>query len=306
MMTKVSVVIPVYSRSGDLTFLQEAIQSVLAQDYDGCSIIVVDDGSPAPVRPVVEHFSDTRIRYFRQENLGPAVARNKGILESDAPYIAFLDSDDIWLPCKINEQVELLDNRPDAVGAITDFCIGDQPDELSRLSEFSVDLHNEQFRSLLRQNFICTSTVVVRKGSLAYTGLFDPGLWGPEDLDLWLRLAIIGKFEVVPRVRVFKRRHEQNISSTPRFYRHKIVFYESWLFRCRSQPELLPSIRQQLRDCWEALAYAERDAGAMNAARRAYLRCVRLGKNPFGSLVRAAFLTLPEWSRGWIDSQRKI
>jgi len=111
MSRSVSVIIPTYNRAH---FLSEAIESVLAQDIysDDIEIIVVDDGSTDNTQDVVASFGD-KIKYIYQTNQGAGRARNRGIEESTAEWIAFLDSDDRWLPDKLSLQFKVLEAFPD-------------------------------------------------------------------------------------------------------------------------------------------------------------------------------------------------
>ena len=106
---KVSVLIPVYNRR---QYIADAIQSVLAQDYDDLEIIVVDDGSTDNLEEVLAPFSSL-IRYIKTENQGVAAARNVGMQTARGEYIAYLDSDDLYYPFKVRLQVQLLDEKPD-------------------------------------------------------------------------------------------------------------------------------------------------------------------------------------------------
>ena len=110
-MPVVSAIIPTYNFG---RFLGEAIQSVLDQTFTDFELIVVDDGSTDDTREVVGSFNDSRIRYIYQENRGLPAARNTGIKASRGEYIAFLDSDDIWLTQNLELKVKSLDSHPDA------------------------------------------------------------------------------------------------------------------------------------------------------------------------------------------------
>ena len=112
---KVSVIVPTHNRA-DL--IEYSIRSVLAQTYPDFELLVVDNGSTDSTRSVVDGIGDPRIRYIYQENSGgPAGPRNTGIRESRGEYVAFLDSDDLWVPTKLARQVEVLEKRP-AVGLV--------------------------------------------------------------------------------------------------------------------------------------------------------------------------------------------
>src|SRR3989338_9975584 len=105
----VSVVIPTYNGS---RFIKETIQSVLDQTYTNIEAIIVDDGSKDNTPDIVKSINDSRIIYIRQENAGVSMARNNGINISKGEYIAFLDHDDVWLPCKLERQLLLFKENP--------------------------------------------------------------------------------------------------------------------------------------------------------------------------------------------------
>jgi glycosyltransferase involved in cell wall biosynthesis len=115
-MPKVSVIIPTYNRAG---LLKRAIQSVLNQIYQDFEIIIVDDASTDNTENVIESFKEHRIRYIKHEsNKGAAVARNTGIKFANENYIAFQDSDDEWLPEKLEKQMEIIEHASPRVGVV--------------------------------------------------------------------------------------------------------------------------------------------------------------------------------------------
>ena len=102
----VSVIMPAYNSSETLA---DSIQSVLGQTFTDWELLVIDDCSPEPLKPIVDHSQDARIRYIRLEkNSGVAQARNRGIQAARGRYIAFLDSDDLWLPEKLEKQLQFM------------------------------------------------------------------------------------------------------------------------------------------------------------------------------------------------------
>ena len=108
MVANVSVILPVYNREKSLEY---AMRSVLDQSYKDLELIVVDDASTIDLQPIVESFDDPRVKYIRQEeNGGASVARNTGLAAAEGKYIAFQDSDDLWLPNKLQMQLDLLDS----------------------------------------------------------------------------------------------------------------------------------------------------------------------------------------------------
>ena len=103
----ISVIIPFYKNVG---WLEEAVKSVYAQTYNNYEILLINDGSKESIDELLVEFPE--IHYFYQENKGAGSARNKGISEAKGKYIAFLDSDDLWLPDKLWEQVRFMENHP--------------------------------------------------------------------------------------------------------------------------------------------------------------------------------------------------
>jgi teichuronic acid biosynthesis glycosyltransferase TuaG len=103
----ISVIMPAYNSSA---FIADSIRSVLQQTYSKWELIVIDDCSSEPIKPIVQSFQDDRIRYTRlAKNSGVAIARNVGISKAKGRYIAFLDSDDIWLKNKLSEQLQFME-----------------------------------------------------------------------------------------------------------------------------------------------------------------------------------------------------
>jgi len=200
----VSVIIPTYNRAH---LVGRAIRSVLNQTYQDFEIIVVDDGSTDNTEEVVKGFNDDRIRYIRHdENRGGAAARNTGIKAAQGEYIAFLDSDDEWLPEKLERQVKAFEKSDSRVGVIYTGSIA-----VSQNGEATTDYKAPKLRgSILRELLISNqiigggSNVMVKRELLKKLGGFDEALPSCQDWDLWLRLASICQFDFVdaPLVRV--------------------------------------------------------------------------------------------------------
>jgi glycosyltransferase involved in cell wall biosynthesis len=167
-------------------------------------VFVVDDGSPEPTAvDVVRAFRDARLHCIRlQTSSGPGAARNAGLLRASAPYIAFLDDDDAWLPEKLEVQLGFLDARKDVVGGVYSARI--TVDELAGTTTISRS-PQKKFDIYSGENPITTSTVVVRRQCLDVVGLFDETLFSGQDFDLWIRLG--RRFDLVyldrPLVRYF-------------------------------------------------------------------------------------------------------
>jgi len=179
----VSVVIPTYNRGW---IIQEAIDSVLNQNFKAFEIIVVDDGSTDNTWDVLFSYRN-RIKVLRQENKGVSAARNRGIASSSGTYIAFLDSDDLWLSGKLETQFEFFKNNPNAL-----IC---QTEELWVRNGKRVNPGKRHkkvsgffFEKSLELCMVSPSAVMVRRDLFNTCGLFDESLPACEDYDMWLRI----------------------------------------------------------------------------------------------------------------------
>jgi glycosyltransferase involved in cell wall biosynthesis len=181
-MPRVSVVIPTFNR---LDLVRRALESVYAQTYPDYEILLVDDGSDEPVGELAGAYP--QIRLLRHEhNRGAAAARNTGIQASDAEFIAFLDSDDCWLPQKLQVQVELLDADPGLGGCITGYT--------NHTTEGSWTYRPQKPGSWLRQLSMGSqlgpgTTLMVRRACYAVVGYLDEQMPRLEDLDWLLRFV---------------------------------------------------------------------------------------------------------------------
>lgn len=198
-MPTVSVVIPVYNRAHCIA---EAVESVLGQTFRECEVLVVDDGSTDATPEVLARYGD-RIRYLRQENAGPAAARNRGIRESRGEFVAFLDSDDLWRPEKLELQVREF-RGDDRMGIVATNVIFLYPDREVRTP------FGEKDTGAIRDGFLdeflmVTSSVMIRTECFREVGLFNETLQYAEDLDLFYRVArsyhcrILGEYLTINR-----------------------------------------------------------------------------------------------------------
>ena len=180
----VSVIIPTYNRGW---ILGEAIDSVLAQDYTDYELIVVDDGSTDHTREILDSY-ERDIIVVEQANSGVSAARNRGIAESRAQLVAFLDSDDLWLPQKLTHQVEFFKFNPDALICQTEetwLRNGVRVNPKKRHHKLSGMI----FEPSLALCLVSPSAVMISKTLFDTVGLFDESLPACEDYDLWLRVS---------------------------------------------------------------------------------------------------------------------
>ena len=158
----VSVVVPTYNREGTIV---RSVNSVLGQTYRNLECIVVDDGSQDNTKGVISRMNDNRVRYIRLEkNSGPSVARNIGIRESRGNYLAFNDSDDLWLPDKLEMQME----KMACEGAGMVYCSylyqnNGREYQVPSKRCVSSELEGDIFESLWNDNKIGTPTILVKK-----------------------------------------------------------------------------------------------------------------------------------------------
>ena len=180
----VSVIIPTYNRGW---ILREAIDSVLAQDFAEYELIVVDDGSTDDTGKILDSYG-REIITLRQSNRGVSAARNRGIAESRAHLVAFLDSDDLWLPKKLTRQVDFFNDNPDALICQTEetwIRRGVRVNPKKRHQKLSGMI----FEPSLDLCLVSPSAVMIRKTLFDTVGTFDESLPACEDYDLWLRVS---------------------------------------------------------------------------------------------------------------------
>jgi glycosyltransferase involved in cell wall biosynthesis len=205
----VSIVIPAYNSAN---YLPQALDSVLNQTFRDYEIIVVDDGSTDETEQVLAPYRGL-IRYIRKENGGPASARNAGIRQASGEYIAFLDADDIWLPDKLQSQIDFISKNPDLHVLFTDCAIFDQHGFVtSSIKENHNISARITFQDLLTKHFVPMSSIIVKRACLDEIGLFDESLTGAEDYNLYLRLAQKFQFGYLDKVLVYHRKHENSLS----------------------------------------------------------------------------------------------
>lgn len=210
-MPRVSVVVPTYNR-GHL--IGQALDSVLAQTYRNFEVIVVDDGSTDDTLSVLARYGD-RIRVISQPNWGQggSYARNAGIHEATGEFIAFLDSDDLWLPEKLERQIAVLDADPNLAWVYSDSEAfdGDTGRLVLRQSVNHRLYEGDVLEKLFVENFIASITLVVHRTVFEQVGDFWPS---PKstDWDMTLRIAARYPIRLVPQVLARVRLHQRRVT----------------------------------------------------------------------------------------------
>lgn len=199
----VTVIIPTCNRA---PLLVRAIQSVLLQEWSDFELLVVDDASTDDTAAVVERIGDRRIRLIRQDrNQGVAAARNRGMREARGQFIAFLDSDDEWLPEKLSRQLQRFELGGEGVGLIYTGVESVHPDGRRRVACSTA--RGDVYRAMLEANVIHGggSNVMIRREVIATAGFFDEHLPAIEDYDYWLRITRFFEVDVIeaPLIRYY-------------------------------------------------------------------------------------------------------
>ena len=199
----VSVIMPAYNARA---WIEQALESALAQTYTHLEVIVVDDGSRDDTPALVEQIArrDSRVCLVRQQNAGVAAARNRAIAASDGEFIAPLDADDVWMPDKIERQVECMMRGGEEVGLVYSWWISIDEDNRVLTPGAHWDAQGDVLEALLFCNFIGNASVpLFRRAALDQVGGYNCDLraqnaQGCEDWDISLRIAEHFKVGCVP------------------------------------------------------------------------------------------------------------
>ena len=214
---KVSVVIPVHNGE---KYLAQAIESVLGQTFRDFELLVVDDGSTDGTAAIIGGYADRdpRVRCLSQENRGVAAAGNRGLQEARCEWVARLDADDVFLPEKLERQVDFLRRNPDAkiVGTLACF-INHAGRPLGLVGTEGPHTPAEFFRLVREERpiyFVNSSTLMHRETVLSIGGYREP--FAPaEDVDLWIRMAEQGLLMLkVPEPLLLYRLHGESLTMT--------------------------------------------------------------------------------------------
>jgi len=261
----IDIIIPTYHRYEILT---ETLESVQAQTYARWECWIAEDGESEKTYAIVESFlNDQRFHYLPGKHSGtPATPRNRALQAGRAPYIAFLDDDDIWLPEKLAKQIEFLKNHP--------YCalLGSNAYVMKENQDYRKDhlpLYFEKapfgqvpYKKLVEDDYFINSSAVIRRSALKYAGLQNEALYkGPdgEDHDLWLRIGPLGEMWLMPDplvvYRDFSAKHataeKSALERRRTSYRMRRNIYQSALTGVGETPSplLFPEYDRQERLC---------------------------------------------------------
>jgi glycosyltransferase involved in cell wall biosynthesis len=268
----VTALIPAYNAAATI---RRAVDSVLAQTYRNYEIIVIDDASRDATADIVASSYGDRVMLLRlPQNHGESGAMNAGISAAQGELVAFLDADDEWLPEKLAVEVETLENNPNAAMATTGCHFVDPQGNITRVGGLYplIAQPAEVWRLLLATTMVAKPCVIARANALRAVGPFDTSLAVGADQDMWIRLALIGEIEFVPRILTVVH---DTAGSLTKVYADKVDRY------------MLPMIRRHV---------AQQRARLSRREIRAILgeRYATVGRNLYfaGSLTRGATLLL--------------
>jgi glycosyltransferase involved in cell wall biosynthesis len=289
----ISVVIPTYNR---LRQLCAALDSVLAQSYSSFEVIIVDDGSDDGTREHVDNLissrseSDRTVRYFFQSNQGSSAARNRGIAEARGEWIAFLDSDDIWYPDKLEWQVRAVETYRGLCGA----CITDA--RLVKNSETETTSFHETGKTYSQGIGIAENVVerlawtfdhfwvtclLVRSEIARQIGGFDSNIRFCEDHDFNFRLSLVTSYCYVNKILVQLDRSPAPATIRPwekaevRLL-NKQHMLEKWFKDVTLPPRVRKSVTRGLRQAHSAWANWCLETGRFKEARDALLAAMKI------------------------------
>jgi hypothetical protein len=289
---RLSVVIPAYNAA---TTVRAAVRSTLNQTVPALEVIVVNDGSTDGTGDVVTAIDDPRVRLVSQPNGGPAAARNAGIAAARGEWVAFLDSDDLWLPRYVEAATAALAAAPNPGFAYTDAYVFDTGRGQLKRGSASDALDPPPpdrasfLAALLRRNFVFTSAAVPA-AVLAAVGGYDESLTLSEEYDLWLRILVAG-FDAVwlgGPLAIYRMHPGQSSHQILAMKRTAARVYHGLREADMPSDDARAALRERRAASDREVAIVAGEAGGASMARRA--------RNALGRIRKRAGLT---WS--WYD-----
>jgi len=275
-MATVGVIIPAFNAANTLPI---ALESVASQTFEDWQILLVDDGSTdntaQVVAPYLERFG-SKIQYIHQANHGLPAARNAAIRASNTEFLALLDADDVWLPCRLAESVKILRECPQAglaYGGITSIDQEGTPTGTFTGNKRYAEGHIAPHIYMRRVSLPCP-TLTFRRSCMDAVGLFDETMRATEDRDLCLRIALRYEVAFIPKVIAYYRISPSSMTTDPqRMLQAQMQFIEKnygspgcgWVAR-----------RVALSQCYKQRADALSDRHRPWAALASSLRAVLL------------------------------
>lgn len=227
----VSVLIPTFNRE---KFIGEAIESVLEQTFQDFEIIVVDDGSTDRTAEVIKSFPADKLIYIHQPNRGRSNARNHALSLAKGRYIAFLDSDDLYLPGKLELQVSYLEDHPEAGMVYTSaYCVDEHGISMNHYYLANVSGWIYKQIAFYVPVTITLPTVMVRREVIDKVGVFDEKMERFEDTDIWRRISKCFFIGAISEPTCKLRTHAENSlqGQDPQKIIHALLYYVNKIFK---------------------------------------------------------------------------
>lgn len=218
---RVSIILPAYNRGH---VIATAIQSVLDQTFSHFELLVVDDGSTDDTAAVVNNFSDDRIKYIPVKHGGVSRARNHALKIMGGDYVAFIDSDDVYLPKKLEAQVSFLEAHPKFHVAYSPYIEKFKGNEKLHKCDNG---NGNVFCKLFKNSFVNVNSILIRKDAAEAVGGFPENFTTLEDFDFFLRLADRFLWGFVDEVSSEYRMAERNQSHDTDNYLHYLEYVKS-------------------------------------------------------------------------------
>ena len=295
MVPTIAVIITTYNYGH---FIAGAIETVLGQTLPAAEVLVVDDGSTDDTAAIVARYAAAGVRYLPRPHGGISAARNWGIRRSHGDLIAFLDSDDRWVPDKLARQVDHLRRYPQ-VGLVTGsewqvYTSGRPPLYVGRKPVGAGRLYPEV---LVENNIGNSSLVLIRRACFARVGLFDEAVGLGQDWDMWMRIARVFPIGVVDAPLLYFTRHESSITAGKVWERYASnrAFHRRYIGQVRAPGRRLRLLAAaQSMNCYYTAATlvddpAQRRVAAGLALAALLLDPTRVPLLKGGVLFRAAF-----------------
>jgi len=288
----VSVIIPFYSR---VDWLSEAVDSVLAQTYKPVEIIVVNDGSSESMESFLSKYGE-QILYLTKENGGPASAKNLGIEKASGEYLAFLDSDDLWLPNKLERQIEHMNQR-ELAWSHTSYMTFSNVDGHTIKNVDASDYVGNVYPLVCISSPIATPCVVIRASVLKANNelRFPENMRYGEDTGLWAKMAALYPIGVVDEYLTLVRMRGTNAS-------------QSALIQLKARDQVYKLITEEIvTACPEKkLSFTNRLFFSLSSFGSRTIEMIRRRKMSKLAEILARVLYLPAWAYFKLEKRRLI